>query len=125
MWERYLDGQGVNEPSHRHNADEMGTSCTFRTVTPEPDVTDQKCEKPAWNGHCDGVTVEKGENGFDGGNEAWPRVCDHCGGPEKPGKPVRECWVAGEQIWLHQDCQANWLAAPDPNGFSFNLDGGP
>ena len=65
-WQRYLAGQGVNKPSQRHNPDEMGTSGTFPTVTPESDVTDGKCEKPAENGHCDGVTVQKADEGTEG-----------------------------------------------------------
>ena len=63
VWQRYLAAPGAPEPSHRHNVDEIGTSSTFQTVTPNSDVTDEKCEKPAPNGHCDGVTVEKGGDG--------------------------------------------------------------
>ena len=114
-WKRY----GGNDPSHRHKSDEMGTCGTFRTVTPERDVTDQKCEKPAWNGHCDGVTVQKGESGQ---SEQWPLVCDHCGDPESPGQPVRECYVKGERILLHADCQDEWQVAPDPDGWAFNME---
>lgn len=94
----------------------MGTSGTFRTVTSEPDVTDQKCEKPAWNGHCDGVTVQKRGEGH------FARSCEHCGLTERPDDPVMECFVDGEQHQLHRGCQKAWLAA-DPDGWSFNTEG--
>jgi hypothetical protein len=57
---RYLDPQGVTEPKHRNSTDEMGTSGTFQSVTDSPDVTLQKCEKPNNDGHCNGVTAERG-----------------------------------------------------------------
>ena len=38
-------------------------------------------------------------------------VCQHCGAPEQPGNPVQECWVGGEQYWLHRDCRRDWLEA--------------
>ena len=62
-WERYLNAEGVNQPSHRHKADGTGTSDTFPTVTPESDVTVGKCEKPLQPSDCGGVAVEKGGNG--------------------------------------------------------------
>jgi putative DNA primase/helicase len=123
LWERYLSGDGVNQPSHRHNTDEMGTSCTFQNVTPESDVTDQKCEKPASNGHCDGVTDQKGENGSDAQSaEIYPPVCEYCGGPEKPDAPVLLCSLRGRQYLMHFRCQREWMAGPDPDDWAFNLD---
>jgi hypothetical protein len=41
----------------------------------------------------------------------YPRVCDHCG---QPGSAVQECWVDGEQYWLHPQCQHDWLESPPP-----------
>src|SRR5262249_22959938 len=63
---RYLPpdpSAGGSEPLQRHNADEMGTSSGFQTATSEDDVADGKREKPANDGPCGGVAVEKGESG--------------------------------------------------------------
>jgi putative DNA primase/helicase len=70
-WDRYRAErpEGVNEPSHRHNATAAGTSATFSTVTTESDVTVEKCEKPLGPNDCDGVTVQKGGNGHAGASE--------------------------------------------------------
>ncbi len=83
----------------------MGASPTLRTVTPESDVTDQTCEKPASNGHCDGVTVEKWGNGHPG---AFGLVCEYCGNPETPPEPVQEYMVDGGRCLLHPRCEAEW-----------------
>jgi len=50
-WERYLAAEGLFEPSQRNKCDEIRTSATFQSVTPEDDVTDQKCEKPNNDAH--------------------------------------------------------------------------
>jgi Protein of unknown function (DUF3631) len=40
-----------------------------------------------------------------------PPVCVHCGEPQDwSDNPVQECWVDGEQHWLHRNCQREWLA---------------
>ena len=44
------------------NADGMGTSDDFQTVTGGDDVTVQKSQKPYDDGVCNGVTVQKGGN---------------------------------------------------------------
>jgi hypothetical protein len=62
-FERYLGSEGASQPSHRNKDDEMGTSDLFQTVTRDPNVTVEKCEKSNNDGLCYGVTVEKGENG--------------------------------------------------------------
>jgi putative DNA primase/helicase len=59
-FDRYLGLEGVSNRNTVTNLDGMGTSCTFQTVTNEPDVTVGKCEKPNNDGLCYGVTVEKG-----------------------------------------------------------------
>jgi hypothetical protein len=41
-FKRYLGQEGEFDPSHRHDADEMGTSEVFSSVTSEPSVTDAK-----------------------------------------------------------------------------------
>jgi hypothetical protein len=56
------------------------------------------------------------------GGEAWPLVCEHCGNPEHPGKPVEAFEVEGQRYLLHPPCHADWLDGPDPDGWSFNLD---
>jgi hypothetical protein len=109
-WERYPTAEGAfgaSETQQRNKPTATGTSTTFQNATADPDVAFQKCEKPNNDGLCCGVAVEKGDNGLARANgEPWPRVCDHCGGPERPGSPIQECWVAGEQYWLHRGaCQ--------------------
>jgi Protein of unknown function (DUF3631) len=62
-WQRYLAVEGGNERSQGNNADEIGISGAFQKVTPEGDVTFQKCEKPASNGLCYRVTDPQGDEG--------------------------------------------------------------
>jgi Protein of unknown function (DUF3631) len=57
-FERYLPLEGASEPKHRNKCDEIRTSDTFQTVTPEPDVAVAECEKSNNDGLCYGVTVE-------------------------------------------------------------------
>src|SRR5262245_64920084 len=38
--------------------------------------------------------------------------CEHCGMPKRRREPVQECWVVGEQHFLHGGCRAGWEAAP-------------
>jgi hypothetical protein len=102
-FERYLCPEGDSRPLHRYKCDEQRTSDTFQTVTPEADVTVQKCEKSNNDGLCNGVTVRNEEN------DESARVCQHCGAPERPDTPVRSCWVDGNEYLLHPDCQAEWL----------------
>ena len=64
MWQRYLASEGASEPLHRYNADDIRTSGTFQTATPESDVAVRKCEKPPSNGACSGVAAQKGGNGL-------------------------------------------------------------
>jgi hypothetical protein len=123
LWERYLGAEGVFEPPHRHNATAAGTSATFSTATPEPDVAVGKCEKPLAHNGCGVVAVQKGGNGLAAANgEPWPRVCEHCGLAERPGAPVQIYEIYGEQFLLHPGCERDWLAAPDPDGWTFNLE---
>jgi Protein of unknown function (DUF3631) len=132
-WQRYLDPEhaptepsGVNEPLKRYSPTATGTSTTFRNATSDAQVADQKCKKSNNDGPCSGVAVQKPENGFaraDG--ESWPPVCDHCGAPERPNDPVQTCAVNGEELFLHRACQAEWLAGPDPNDWSFSLEDAP
>jgi hypothetical protein len=111
-FDRYLCAGEIPDRNTVTNAMDTGTSGTFQTVTPEVDVTVQKCEKSNNDGLCYGVTVRKGENAPSAqSEEVYPLVCEHCGAPESPGKPVRECYVEGERTLLHADCQVEWLAA--------------
>ena len=51
---------------------------------------------------------------FSGGTEeeeTYPPVCAHCGETQdQPDDPVQQCWVNGDQHWLHRDCRGDWLA---------------
>jgi len=114
-FERYLGPQGVNEPSHRHNVESTGTSEPFQTVTEKTVLRSESAKKPAPNGQCDGVTVQKGGNGACACDD--PVVCDHCGAPATPDAPVHVCTVEGEDRLLHRACQAEWLGeTPDLSG---------
>jgi hypothetical protein len=82
-FERYLvPEEGVSNRNNDTNSDEMGTSCTFQTVTNEPDVTVGKCEKPNNDGRCCGVAVGKGDSG-----EARAYRGQKPGSPAEPPPP--------------------------------------
>jgi putative DNA primase/helicase len=106
-FERYLSAEGGSKPQQCNKCEEIRISATFQTATPESDVAVEECERPNNDRLCCGVAVQKGDTGIEGANGgSWPRICDHCGGPERPGAPVQECWVTGEQYWLHRGaCQ--------------------
>jgi Protein of unknown function (DUF3631) len=107
-FERYLGVQGVDEPPQRHNAESTGTSEPFQTATEKTVLRSESAKKLAPDGQCGVVAVQ---NGGTGGNGCvpWPRVCEHCGMAAKVGDPVQGCWVAGEEFWLHRECQSDWL----------------
>jgi hypothetical protein len=72
------------------------------------------------------LPFKRGGNGSAEVNgESYPPVCEHCGGPEKPDEPVLPCGVRGQQYLLHLRCQEEWLAGPDPDAWSFNLEDRP
>jgi hypothetical protein len=107
---RYLPSEGAFKLSHRHNDCGTGTSTTFQTVTPEIGVTVGECKKPNNDGHCDGVTVRKGEIGDCAQNGARERVCDHCG---RPGGQLLQVAVPDgplEGVSVHRRCLAAWYA---------------
>ena len=67
--------------------------------------------------------VSKGGDGLAGASgKPWPRVCEHCGAHERTDTPLQAYEVDGVTYWLHPHCQQDWLAAPDPNGWTFNLE---
>lgn len=111
---RYLGPQGVPEPEQRNKRTAAGTSDLFQTITPEGNVTLQKCEKSNNDGPCYGVTAQKGgadqEREGDGHAEAFRPVCEHCGAAEGPDDPVREYLVEGDRCLLHPRCEAEWSA---------------
>jgi hypothetical protein len=125
-FDRYLPSQGGLQPQQCNKCDEQRTSEPFQTATSESNVAVGKCEKSNDDGDCCGVAVEKeeiGKNAIDGG--CWPPVCEHCGIPERPGNPVHPYAKGGQTYLLHPACWTEWLAGPDPDGWSFNLDNGP
>jgi len=104
----------------KFRANGTGTSGLFQTVTPESVVTVGKCEKSNNDGLCNGVTVAKGEVSKNATNEGpWPPVCEYCGIPERPGKPVQPYPKGGQTYLLHPACWTEWLAGPDPDGWTF------
>jgi hypothetical protein len=106
-WERYLAPEGVSEPQHRNNADEMGTSDTFQSATDSAGVADQKYEKPLCPSDCCGVAVQKGGNGAFCNDTG---VCAQCyGAPD--GKETQ--YSPG--VWLHPECARFYFAAIGDN----------
>ena len=60
-FDRYLCVEEIPDRSTVTNAMDIGTSGTIQTVTPEADVTVQKCERSNNHGLCYGVTVRERE----------------------------------------------------------------
>jgi hypothetical protein len=87
-----------------------------------PDVAPWECEKSNNDGVCCSVAPWKGENSDsrvraqqDCNTETFPRVCVHCGEPERPGDPVQECALGDDRPHLlHRSCQAEWLGEVTP-----------
>jgi hypothetical protein len=107
-FQRYLAAEGVYDSQQRNKPTAAGTSATFQNATEETVLRPENSEKPNDDGPCCGVASQNGGGGHEGGDDAWPKVCDHCGDPERPGKPVREYWFGGEHAWLHQACEDGW-----------------
>jgi hypothetical protein len=40
--------------------------------------------------------------------EANRQGCAHCGGVDRLGNSVIQCFISGDEVWLHQDCQTPW-----------------
>jgi putative DNA primase/helicase len=69
VWERYLapqTAQGVYERSQGNKPIAASTSNPFHKVTPECDVTFQKCEKPLRPSDCYRVTDQNGDEAAEG-----------------------------------------------------------
>jgi hypothetical protein len=118
-WSRYLclPPESASETSQRNNADESRTSDLFSNVSPDSCyvskgntdsfATFQKCEKPASNGHCYGVTFQKRKNGGGGDGSV---MCEHCGLPGADDFP----FGYGEfTASLHPHCRNAWVATKD------------
>jgi hypothetical protein len=100
---RYL-GRGVHETSQRHNPSATGTSSMFPHVTPETDVTDEKCQKPLQHSHCDVVTFQNGVS------HLGVRGCDHCRRPGDDTNPLLEVAYGQGHAWVHRACLSGWTA---------------
>ena len=86
----------------------------------------ENARNPITTGFVTVLPFKRGGNGSAEVNgESYPPVCEHCGGPEKPDEPVLPCGVRGQQYLLHLRCQEEWLAGPDPDAWSFNLEDRP
>jgi len=124
-WDRYLaeGADGVSEPPQRHNATAAGTNGTSQTATPDSDVADQKCEKPLGPTGCGVVAVEKGGNGLAGADDE--PLCEFCGLGKRFGRSLEMREVRGRTHLLHSDCETAIAEAPDPDGWTFNLENPP
>ena len=132
-FERYLGPVGGSETSQRHNPCGTGTSPTFQNVTPIPDVTVQKCEKPLRHNDCDVVTFQNGGKGLE--RESGPEGhvsdvsfydihrnpedrrppateaarCEHCHQPGANTDPLVEVFDGQADAQLHRRCMGAWL----------------
>ena len=149
-WSRYLpssdnsatiatsatDGENPNKTAVSCSGSEQSPSATKATgsaTKPLPvaddaghvadDVATEALAKPLKNMDCSAV-ADVALLAGNGGEPAqtFARVCQHCGNPEWPGKPVEPYSVDGETYLLHPNCRQDWLAGPNPEGWSFNLD---
>jgi hypothetical protein len=109
-WDRYLSfapQETPSETSQRNNADEMGTSVAFQSVTEKPMLRFENSEKPPSNGHCYGVTDE---NAVLAGAGQVTQKCAQCG---KDGAEI-EAYYGEASAWLHRGaCEDAWRAACD------------
>jgi putative DNA primase/helicase len=106
-WERYIPPPsliplpGVQQCNKR---DEIRTSATSQSATPEVTVALRKSEKPNNDGLC--CTVALRNTPSQGG-----RVCNHCGRPDLPGSRLVEASITGVSYFGHEVCI---LAAAPP-----------
>jgi putative DNA primase/helicase len=124
-FERYLD-VGVHETSDRQDRCSESTFAPAPNVSPETNLTFCASEKPLSPSSSDGLTFCAGGEGVNGVNgTSYPLVCEHCGNPERSGKPIEMFVLDGTEYRMHRACRSEWLASPDPNGWTFNLEDGP
>ena len=97
---------GIPQPLHRYNADETGTSATFKALQDTPDVAVQQCEKTPANGHCSVVAVQNPPEAADGKHG---QVCGHCGEPED----IYPVAYGDVEAAVHPYCRDAWVAARD------------
>src|SRR5262249_13962033 len=122
-WERYLPPEGGHDSQQRNNATAAGTSTPTQVATEDDVFRPVQSEKSNNDGHCSGVGTFAGgeaQKATNGGPP--PLVCEHCGNPERPGNPVHPYNKGGQTYLLHPACWTEWLAGPDPDGWTFNLD---
>ena len=100
---RYLDPDPPSKPQHRNKADEIGTPELFQSATADTDVAVWKCEKPANDGPCCGVAVQKGVSGEE------REVCDYCA---RPGG-LEFHFSDGRSARLHRECEAPYWSVVD------------
>ena len=119
---RYLAAEGVSETQHRNKPTAAGTSTTFQNATRHPDVAFQKCEKPAPDAIVAVLRFKKGVTASRGRAASPGRACANIAAHMNELTPPLQAYeVDGVTYWLHPHCQQE-LAAPDPNGWTFNLE---
>jgi putative DNA primase/helicase len=111
------------QPSQRHNADGMGTSDVFPSVTES--VCDAHEKRKLFNndGHCDGVTLRNPESAREGEidhpsrptpNPPADRICAQCNGA--PDGKEQRVSLAGATVWLHPECRRFYAAGHRTEG---------
>jgi Protein of unknown function (DUF3631) len=121
-----------SDPSKRQDATAAGTSDDFSSVREDGSDGSKNDDLAHSPSGSDALTDKKPKSGAEAnltkdedGVEAYPKVCEHCGANERPGKSVKVYPVDGETYLLHPGCKAEWLDAPDPDGWTFNLEDAP
>jgi Protein of unknown function (DUF3631)/Primase C terminal 2 (PriCT-2) len=114
-FERYLPSEeGLSDRYSVTNADGMGISGGFQTVTGCPDVTVEKCEKSNNDGLCNTVTVQKGGPGgkvsAEGEND--PAKVVEGGGRDDPETDPTLAPTATEPVPSGSDRRASPATAP-------------
>ena len=126
LWGVYCPGQntppaqsGAFEASFRHNADEMGISSDFRSVTEISGDGSKKCKLSYSHAGCDGITDRKPQHSGQGrsdhdtapddglGIPDFCRRCFHCNG----NGAVNEVALPDRTVWLHRECEKPWMEA--------------
>ena len=137
-WDAYLpakkSGQNTfspsipdSDPSIRRSLTGTGTSGVFRSVGEAPADGSKSDDLSYCRSGYDASTDRKSESDAKENlttnlTAPWPLVCEHCGRPERPDALVQTYAINDREYVLHPHCHADWLAGPDPDGWSFNLD---
>jgi putative DNA primase/helicase len=125
-FERYLPDYPLYETEGRKEPTAAATSSAHETEGGDSTFHSVHSENLNNDGHPSGLPVCAGDRGLNDVNGmSYPLVCEHCGTPERTGKSIEMFVLDGTEYRMHRACRSEWLASPDPNGWTFNLEDGP